>query len=101
MGKKDVILELSIIAFTIMCRDFRNRNTDDKRPDGFQFLKSRTSNRITDFLHMTKLLFMKLKFTNMIVPYMITCFGTTFETFTEIESLQGPTTLYGRLIIPL
>ena len=24
-------------------------------------------------------------------------FGTTFETFTEIESLQGPTTLYGRL----
>ena len=22
---------------------------------------------------------------------------TTFETFTEIESLQGPTTLYGRL----
>ena len=33
----------------------------------------------------------------MIVRYMITCFGTTFETFTEIESLQGPTTLYGRL----
>ena len=24
-------------------------------------------------------------------------FGTTFETSTEIESLQGPTTLYGRL----
>ena len=23
--------------------------------------------------------------------------GTTFETFTEIESLQGPTTPYGRL----
>ena len=36
----------------------------------------------------------------MIVRYMITCFGTTFETFTEIEieSLQGLTTLYGRLI---
>jgi hypothetical protein len=33
----------------------------------------------------------------MIVRYMITCFGTTFETFTEIESFQGPTTLYGRL----
>ena len=33
----------------------------------------------------------------MFVRYMITCFGTTFETFTEIESLQGPTTLYGRL----
>ena len=29
--------------------------------------------------------------------YMITCLGTTFETFTEIESLQEPTTLYGRL----
>ena len=26
----------------------------------------------------------------MIVRYMITCFATTFETFTEIESLQGP-----------
>jgi hypothetical protein len=34
----------------------------------------------------------------MIVCYMITYFGTTFETFTEIESLQGPTTLYGRLL---
>ena len=28
---------------------------------------------------------------------LITTFGTTFETSTEIESLQGPTTLYGRL----
>jgi hypothetical protein len=28
---------------------------------------------------------------------LVTTFGTTFETFTEIESLQGPTTLYGRL----
>ena len=37
----------------------------------------------------------------MIVRYMITCFGTTFETLTEIESLQGPTTLYGRLVLPL
>jgi hypothetical protein len=30
---------------------------------------------------------------------LVTTFGTTFETFTEIESLQGPTTLYGRLIL--
>jgi hypothetical protein len=29
---------------------------------------------------------------------LVTTFGTTFESFTEIESLQGPTTLYGRLI---
>ena len=29
---------------------------------------------------------------------LVTTFGTTFETFTEIESLQGPTTMYGRLI---
>ena len=36
---------------------------------------------------------------DLLVRYMITCFGTTFETFTEIESLQGPTTLYGRLHI--
>ena len=28
---------------------------------------------------------------------LVTTFGTTFESFTEIESLQGPTTLYGRL----
>ena len=28
---------------------------------------------------------------------LVTTFGTTFETFTEIESLQGPTNLYGRL----
>jgi hypothetical protein len=28
---------------------------------------------------------------------LVTTFGTTFETFTEKESLQGPTTLYGRL----
>ena len=35
----------------------------------------------------------------MIIRYMITCFGTTFETFTELESLQGPTTLYGRLLL--
>ena len=28
---------------------------------------------------------------------LVTTFGTTFETFTEIENLQGPTTLYGRL----
>ena len=28
---------------------------------------------------------------------LVTTFGTTFERFTEIESLQGPTTLYGRL----
>ena len=28
---------------------------------------------------------------------LVTTFGTTFETFTEIESLQGPTTLHGRL----
>ena len=34
----------------------------------------------------------------MIVRFMITCFRTTFETFTEIESLQGPTTLYGRFL---
>jgi hypothetical protein len=33
-----------------------------------------------------------IKNCHMIVRYMITCFGTTFETFTEIESLQGPTT---------
>ena len=38
-----------------------------------------------------------IKNCHMIVRYMITCFGTTFETLTEIESLQGPTTLYGRL----
>ncbi len=31
---------------------------------------------------------------------LVTTFGTTFETFTEIESLQGPTTLYGRLVEP-
>ena len=31
---------------------------------------------------------------------LVTTFGTTFETFTEIESLQGPTTLYGRLLKP-
>ena len=37
-----------------------------------------------------------IKNCHMIVLYMITCFGTTFETFTEIEILQGPTTLYGR-----
>ena len=29
---------------------------------------------------------------------LVTTFGTTFETFTEIENLQGPTTLYGRLL---
>jgi hypothetical protein len=29
----------------------------------------------------------------------VTTFETTFETFTEIESPQGPTTLYGRLYI--
>ena len=28
---------------------------------------------------------------------LVTTFGTTFETFTEVESLQGPTILYGRL----
>ena len=28
---------------------------------------------------------------------LVTTFGTTFETFTEIESLQEPTFLYGRL----
>ena len=28
---------------------------------------------------------------------LVTTFGTTFETFTEIESLQEPTILYGRL----
>jgi hypothetical protein len=44
-----------------------------------------------------KLLNIYIKNCHMIVRYMITCFGTTFETFTEIESLQGPTTLYGRL----
>ena len=29
---------------------------------------------------------------------LVTTLGTTFETFTEIESLQEPTTLYGRLM---
>ena len=29
---------------------------------------------------------------------LVTTFGTTFETLTEIESLQGPTTLYERLM---
>jgi hypothetical protein len=38
-----------------------------------------------------------IKNCHMIVRYMITCFGTTFETLTEIESLQGPTTLNGGL----
>ena len=28
---------------------------------------------------------------------LVTTFESTFETFTEIESLQVPTTLYGRL----
>ena len=28
---------------------------------------------------------------------LVTTFGTTFETFTEIESLQEPRILYGRL----
>ena len=30
---------------------------------------------------------------------LVTTCGTTFETFTEIESLQGKTTLYGKLEI--
>jgi hypothetical protein len=46
-----------------------------------------------------KLLNIYIENCNMIVRYMITCFGTTFETLTEIESLQGPTTLYGRLLL--
>ena len=29
---------------------------------------------------------------------LVTTFVTTFETLTEIESLQGPTALYGRLL---
>ena len=29
---------------------------------------------------------------------LVTTLGTTFETLTEIESLQEPTTLYGRLM---
>jgi hypothetical protein len=29
---------------------------------------------------------------------LVTTLGTTFETFAEIESLQEPTTLYGRLM---
>ena len=45
-----------------------------------------------------KLLNIYIKNCHMIVHYMITCFGTTFATFTEIESLQVPTTLYGRLL---
>jgi hypothetical protein len=44
-----------------------------------------------------KLLNIYIKNCHMIVLYMITCFGTTFEMLTEKESLQGPTTLYGRL----
>jgi hypothetical protein len=46
-----------------------------------------------------KLLNIYIKNCQMIVRYMTTCFGTTFETSTEIESLQGPTTLYGRLLL--